>query len=137
MKVTLRKKSISGGRQSLYLDFYPPLVDPETRKSTRREFLGLYIFDRPKTMFEKNHNRETKIQAESIRSSRQLDIQANKYDFIFKKSKSIDFLKFFKKIADSKWQSDGNHGNWISAYNYLKLYTNGQCSTTRLGPNFL
>lgn len=44
-KVTLRQKPISGNRQSLYLDFYPPITHPETRELTRREFLNLFIFN--------------------------------------------------------------------------------------------
>ncbi|CAN5246659.1 hypothetical protein BH23BAC2_BH23BAC2_07880 [soil metagenome] len=90
MKVTVRQKKISKNRFSLYLDYYPPLVDPETKKSTRREFLGLYAFENPKTYYDKYHNKETKLQADLIRASRQLDIQRNKYDFIFKKPKQID-----------------------------------------------
>ena len=51
-KVTLRQKKISKGRQSLYLDFYPAIPHPETGEPTRREFLGLYIFDKPKNPFD-------------------------------------------------------------------------------------
>lgn len=43
-KVKLRQKSISGNRQSLYLDFYPAIQHPETGEQTRREFLGFYLF---------------------------------------------------------------------------------------------
>jgi integrase len=43
-KVKLRHKPISGNRQSLYLDFYPPVPHPETGKRTRREFLNLFLF---------------------------------------------------------------------------------------------
>lgn len=43
-KVKLREKPISGKRQTLYLDFYPPVQDPETGKETRREFLTMFIF---------------------------------------------------------------------------------------------
>lgn len=44
IKVTLRQKAISKGRKSLYLDFYPEIVHPETGEPTRREFLGFYIY---------------------------------------------------------------------------------------------
>lgn len=44
-KVTLRQKPISGNRQSLYLDFYPPIKHTETGELTRREFLSLFIFN--------------------------------------------------------------------------------------------
>jgi integrase len=43
MKVTLRTKPISKGRQALYLDFYPPIINPQNGKLTRRQFLELYI----------------------------------------------------------------------------------------------
>jgi len=43
-KVTLRKKPISKGRYSLYLDFWPPIPHPDTSEQTRRKFLGLYLF---------------------------------------------------------------------------------------------
>lgn len=44
-KVTLRQKPISGNRQSLYLDFYPAITNPETGEPTRREFLKLFLFN--------------------------------------------------------------------------------------------
>lgn len=55
IKVTLRKKSISGNRESLYLDFYPA-IKGEDRKSTRREFLGLYLYNT--TNYEKLTDRQ-------------------------------------------------------------------------------
>ena len=61
-KVTLRQKKISKGRKSLYLDFYPPIPHPETGEPTRREFLGLYIFEKPKT--EEQIEEENKIEEE-------------------------------------------------------------------------
>jgi len=44
-KVKLRQRAISGNRHSLYIDFYPPIPHPETGEPTRREYLGLYIYD--------------------------------------------------------------------------------------------
>ncbi len=45
IKEKLRFKSISGNRQSLYLDFYPPIPHPETDVPTRREFLYMFLYD--------------------------------------------------------------------------------------------
>lgn len=42
-KVKLRKKPITGNRESLYLDFYPPIPHPETGELTRRHFLGKFL----------------------------------------------------------------------------------------------
>ena len=49
IKVTLRRKAISKDRESLYLDFYPEIIDPNTGKSTRRLFLKLYLRKYPKS----------------------------------------------------------------------------------------
>lgn len=52
-KVFLREKKIKHDKRSLYLDFYPPVIHPKTRKPTRREHLKLYVYERPKTETEK------------------------------------------------------------------------------------
>ena len=59
IKVKLRQKKISGGRQSLYLDLYPAIPHPKTGEPTRREFLKMYLFDKPKDFVDKQHNKET------------------------------------------------------------------------------
>ena len=45
IKIKLRQKAISGNRHALYLDFYPAIINPETGKETRREFLNMYLFN--------------------------------------------------------------------------------------------
>ena len=47
-KVTLRQREITNGRISLYLDYYPAVRHPETMIMSRREYLGIYIYARPK-----------------------------------------------------------------------------------------
>ena len=58
-KVKLRKKAVLGGKESIYLDFYPPILHPDTGKNTRWEFLGLYTYKKPKSKEERKHNDET------------------------------------------------------------------------------
>lgn len=122
-KVTLRTKSISGARQSLYLDFYPPILNPENGKSTRREFLGLYTYDKAKTPIDKKHNKETTELADTIRAQRQLDIQKGDYGFLSDGNKKADFVTYFANLADKRKGS--NSDNWQSALNYLKDFTGG------------
>ena len=117
-------KAISGARQTLYLDFYPPIPHPETGKLTRREFLKLYLLDKPKTEVDKNHNKETKALAENIRSKRQLQIQANNFGFLSSNKQNADFVQYFSDLADKRTGS--NSDNWFSALNYIKDFTGGQ-----------
>jgi len=128
MKVTLREKKISGGRKSLYLDFYPAIIHPDTGKPTRREFLGLYLFDRPKNDSEKQQNKETRSLADSIRAKRQLELQAGVYGFLQQANKRKDFLTYFLSLVEARKASQNNFGNWMSAYNYLEKFTSGRCT---------
>lgn len=122
VKVTLREKKISKGRRSLYLDFYPAIKNPNTGKETRREFLGLYIYEKTKTPFETQHNKKAKSLAESIKNDRFLEIQNDTYGFQNDSKRKTSFLDFFKKLADKKYTSEGNYGNWLGAYRYLCNY---------------
>ncbi len=126
-KVFLREKKLKHGKRSLYLDFYPPIINPNTRTPTRREHLKLTIYERPKTEIEKNHNKETKLIGEHIRARRQLEIQAGDYGFLLD-SKADDFLAFFHKQVDSKQQtSESNHYIWKTAFSYFEKFTNNYC----------
>ena len=122
VKVTLRSKKISKGRKSLYLDFYPPITNPKTGKETRREFLGIYIYEKTRSPFETQHNKEAKALAESIRNLRFKEIQEGIYGFQSDAKKKMSFLDFFKKEAERRYTSKGNYDNWLNAYRYCAEY---------------
>jgi integrase len=130
IKVKLRQKAISGNRQSLYLDFYPPIPHPETGEPTRREFLGMYLFDKAKTPTDKQHNKETLQTAEQIRQKK--DNLLNKPEIYtgfeleqlkVREQGERNFVEYFKHLANKRKAS--NHDNWISALNYLEKFTGG------------
>ena len=90
---------MSKGRNSLYLDFYPPIIHPVTGKSTRREFLKLFLFEKPKWEADRMHNKETMILAQNIRAQRQIHIQADNYKFFLPTHRKKDFLEYFRREA--------------------------------------
>ena len=141
IKVKLRQKKISQNRQSLYLDFYPAIPHPNTGEPTRREFLGMYLFDKAKNPIDKQHNKETLQLAEQIRQKR--ENQLNKpeiytgYELQQKRIKELgeqNFVAYFKSLADKRKAS--NHDNWISAYNYLETFTKGNLKFADLNEKF-
>ena len=140
-KVTLRQRPISKGRQSLYLDFYPAIIDPETKKETRREYLGLYLFDNPKTPIDKRSNKETQILAENIRQNRHNELNKPEiYTEIEREQLKAnqlgqkDFVEYFTKLAHKRKNS--NHDNWMSALNYIVDFTKGQLKFVDLDQEF-
>ncbi len=140
-KVKLRQKAISGNRQSLYLDFYPAITHPETGKPTRREFLGLYIFEKTKDPNDKQHNKETLQLAEQIRQKRENHLNKpeiytgyEKEQLKIREQGEQNFVSYFKKLADKRKAT--NHDNWVSAYNYLETFTKGNLKFADLNEMF-
>lgn len=153
-KVSLRQKKISKGRKSLYLDFYPPIPHSETGELTRREFLGLYIFDEvvkdengknkkvKLSSIDKQHNTETFKIAESIRQKREnflnkpeIYSEYEKIQLQRKEQGEQCFIEYFRKLASKRKAS--NHDNWVSCLNYLETFTNGNLKFANLNERFL
>jgi len=132
--IKLRQRKISENRHSFYLDFYPAIPHPETGKPTRREFLGLYLFDKPKNLSDKQCNKETKQLANDIRAKRQISIQAGDYGFLNRKLKAeTDFVQYFKSIIENKTGS--NKSGWQTAFNYFNMFTGGKLTLSNLNEN--
>ena len=129
MKASLRKKKIKNGKESLYLDFYPAIIHPVKGSLTRREFLGLYIYTRPKTEDERTHNKETKALGENIRAKRQLALQNGNYDFLCKDHSKTSFLNYFKDLVEKRKK---NKQAWRSTYSYFYRFTDGNLLFERL-----
>jgi integrase len=136
MSVTLRSKEIKGRKISLYLDYYPAINHPETGLPTRREFLRLYLFDRPQNPLEREHNKETKMLAEKICSKRTLEIDKGEYGFLDRDKKNIDFLKYYLEVGNKHKETDGTYNAWNSSYNYIEKFTNGHCKINDLTERF-
>jgi integrase len=140
-KVKLRQKAISGNRQSLYLDFYPAITNPETGKPTRREFLGMYLHLKTKNPLDKMHNNETLETAEQIRRKRENELNKPEVytgyeleQLRIRERGELNFVDYFKELADERKAS--NHDNWASAYNYLETLTNGELRFADLNEKF-
>jgi len=68
MKVTLRRKRLKDGRQSLYLDYYH-------RGKRRYEVLGIYLTG------DKQSDKEKWQLAQAIRSKRELEAASGEFGF--------------------------------------------------------
>ncbi len=137
MKATLREKKIKGDKSSLYLDYYPPITHPETGKLTRREFLSLYIYEKPRNEIERTHNKETRQLGENIRARRQLEIQEGNYGFLSRSKRDADFLAYFKKIAEQRLKVSRSRNNWDNAFLHLSDFCEGNCTFEQVNRRFV
>lgn len=105
---------------SLYLMFH------FQHRRREYEFLNLYLYDKPKTNLEKEHNKETMRLADAIKAQKVLEAQTTSHGFISSTKGKISFLEYFKSVVDKKVESLGNHGNWLSTYKHLQIFCKGK-----------
>jgi len=141
IKVKLRKKPISGNRESLYLDFYPAIPHPETGEPSRRQFLGIYLIVKPKNPIDKQHNKDQELIANYIRQKKEAELNKpeiysgyEKDQLRIKEQGEKSFITYFKALADKRKAS--NHDNWVSAYHYLLTFTGGGLKFVDLTESF-
>ena len=122
-KGQLSKVNIEKGRcrkVSLYLMYH---FGPNQKREY--EWLDLFLYEKPKTQIEKDHNKQTWQLAETIKAKKMVDAQTTAHGFISKVKSRICFVEYFKSLVDKK-DSTGNYGNWLSTYQHLKDFTNGR-----------
>jgi integrase/recombinase XerD len=98
MAVYLRKKKLSGGRQSYYLDIWHD-------DKRHYEFLKLYL-TKARNPIEKKSNQDIREMAEQIRAKREQDISGSDHDIIPKFKKNTDFLAYFQTFHDNYKNKD-------------------------------
>ncbi|MBF6643574.1 tyrosine-type recombinase/integrase [Chryseobacterium indologenes] len=119
----LSKKSIEKGKvkmNSLFLMFHDSLTQKRSY-----EFLKLYIYDKPKTIIEKDHNRETLQLAESIKAQKVLEFNSKKHGFVSSMSGKIGFLNYFNELVEKRYDTEGTYGNWYSTLKHLTIFCKG------------
>jgi integrase len=129
--VTLRQKVLGSGRISLYLDFYPPILKAETNEYTRREFLKLYLFVKPKNQIQKITNIENQRIAELILIRRLNELRKDDIYSEFEKEQLEiqkigrgSFLNYFKNQAEKKHGK--NYQIWTSAIIHFETFLGGK-----------
>jgi len=121
-KVTLRRRLIRNDMESLYLDYYPAIRNPETMEMSRREYLRIYIYQRPKNEVQREYNNEMLLKAEAIRSIRVQSLINEEYGFMDRHKLKGDFLAYFKDMAKKKDQK------WMMIYTHFERFVNGKCT---------
>ncbi len=166
MKVTIREKLMQGGKVRLYLDFYPPIVNPGTGKTTRREFLTLFLHsdielkdekftdDNGKTairtipVFDKKNQPKkaklTPLQRQHNKETMELaeNIKAQRQLKI--QAEDYGFLTqdrnadFLEKFKTIADQRKEKYSdnNYLAVYNYLHKFTNGVCPVGKVTKDF-
>ena len=120
--VTLRQKPLRNDRISLYLDYYPAIRNPYTMKMSRREFLGIYIYAKPKNEQQRMFNQDMLNKAEAIRCIRVQSLINEEFGVLDKNKQKVDFLAYFRTKAREKYEK------WDCVYNHFEKFVGGKCT---------
>lgn len=143
MKISLEKRALSDGKKSLRLSYYYGYskdADGKIKHQRKYEKLDLFIYDKPKSPEEKNHNKEALRLAEAIRSKRVVEAQSNKHGFADQTKSKASFFLFFNQVLQDKQQSTSQSNSciWECAFKQLvRYYPSKDLSFEQLTPEFI
>ncbi|QNR86740.1 site-specific integrase [Pedobacter riviphilus] len=119
MSIKIKQNKLKNDRYSLSLDIYYQGV-------SKYENLKMFVYEKPKTTLEKEHNKRTLAIAEQIKAKRILEMQESHFNIHTGFKSQANFLDYFKKLVREKRTNEGNYGNWTSAYKHLIAYNNSE-----------
>lgn len=119
MGVSLRTQKLTKGKLRLSLDIY-------SNGKSHYENLKLFLYEKPVTSTEREHNKRTKNLADTILAKRVIEMQEGNYNVVTGFKSQASFIKYFKQLTNERKGSGGNFGNWDSTYKHLVGFTKGQ-----------
>ena len=108
MKISVRRKKLSNGNFSLYLDYY-------FQGERHYEFLELRLINQKET------DRETLQMAENIKAQRVLEWQRRQFGFKPPARQKGNFVNYFEDIVNEKPK---DRSSWYCTLRKIKLFTN-------------
>lgn len=135
MKITVRSRKAKNGVSRLFLDIYNPTAKTKRTSST----LDLFVYENPKGS-QKKSNKEAYEAAERIRAKKTIEFayENNSLAELSGKDRSgINFIDYFQKQTDLKYESKGNYGSWDSVCKYLRKFCPDDIPINQVDPKFL
>lgn len=125
MKITLRKKKLTTGRYSLYIEYYKGSSQNEEGKTEHIrhfEYLKEYLIIDPQTPQEKKSNKEIQSKAEQILAIRKAEYAQGKYGIKDRSKNKLLFLTYYDKLKEERYETKGNYDNWDAAQKHIENY---------------
>jgi integrase len=122
MRGKLRSKKLQNGKESLYIDYYPAVWNPQFQKYTRREFLKLYLHSNPVTAIQKQENELHREIAEKIYIKRMKGLMLDANGLFNHDALEADFLTYAESFIHRKEKEKIDTTHYATAVKYLKRW---------------
>jgi Site-specific recombinase XerD len=137
MRGTLRKKKLKSGKLSLYIDYYPPVWNPQTKQYTRWEFLNLHLHESPVTSMEKQENKLYMEIAEKIYLKRMKALMLEENGIFNKDVLEGDFFAYALNYIRGKQKAKVDTTHYETAIKYLKRWLGEHLKFRHIDERFL
>lgn len=137
MRGKLRKKLLKSGKYSLYIDYYPPVWNPQKQVYTRREFLNLHLHVKPVTAVEKKENLLYQEIAEKIYIKRMKALMLDANGLYNKDALDADFFAYALNFIRNKQRDKVDTTHYETAIKYLKRFVGDNCKFRDVDDRFL
>jgi len=98
--------------------------------------LDYFLYVNPKTPTQKTHNKEVEVKVEIIRAEKEKEFLNNKYGFKSDTKVRANFIDYFQKLTNDRFESKGNYGNWDSVIKHLIKYKGKNISFENIDKTF-
>lgn len=122
MRGKLRKKLLKTGKYSLYIDYFPPVWNPQKQVYTRREFLKLHLHANPDTSIQKKENLLYQEIAEKIFIKRMKALMLDANGLFNKDVLDADFFTYALNFIRKKQSEKIDTTHYETAIKYLKRW---------------
>lgn len=119
----VRKDKKTKGAILVIYKGYTKKSDGSIKPNRKKETLDYFLYTDPKTPAERSHNKDVNRKIEAIKGQTLKDLLNNKYGFKSETKGKVNFIEYFQKLTNERYESKGNYGNWDSVLKHLKKYT--------------
>jgi len=106
MTITLRQRKKGKGKIYLYLEIYKGKdvdANGKTKYYQEYEYLNLFLIDKPKTIADKQRNKEILNIANGIKAKKELEYQSGRFGLQTTDHKDTNFLEYYhRRTSKSK-----------------------------------
>jgi integrase/recombinase XerD len=126
MKITIEKRlNAKGDKQTIRMVYWYGShtdADGKIKHDRKLEQLDLYLFPKPATKFEKQHNKETLQLVEQIKSKRIAEEATGQHGFTSSIKSKTNFYTFYAEIMATKTSMPKTWDVWQAVLIHLKRY---------------
>jgi integrase len=119
MRGKLRRKKLKDGRESLYIDYYPAVWNPQFQRYTRREHLKLYLYSDPVTPLQKQENELSQEIAEKIYIKRMKGLMLDANGLFNHDALEADFFTYARNYIQRKQKEKVDATHYETAIKFL------------------